>query len=687
MVGWLMAAALVLFLAGSAPARAGIWSDCVDETDPVLAIDACDAIIAEAGDDIGLAVAYYERGQAYLAKDQPDRAIADFDRAIALTPDFADAYHERGAAYLDTGQLVLAIASYDEAIRLDPANGYAYYTRGLTHYDTGNATKALADLRDAVRLIPESDPWHAEAVRSIEEIESGTLTNSSACFAETDMDELIDACTKIIAKGQPAERAHGQSLAKSYVNRGNGYRAKGDVSAAIADYNRAIELFPYLRSAYQARALAHLGERRFDQAIADFDKAVELDPDDRKAYRDRGLAKAAAGDKVGALADFRKAERLMAPGDPLRANVLALIAGLEHLLSQSSTKPTPETPAAAGPPASADDRSDCAQEADRERRVRGCTAIIDSGEGSMADRAGAFANRGWAYHEDGDYDRAIADYDRVLELTPDDVEIIRERGLAHLLAHHYEPAISDFSTSLAAEPDHAYASFLRGLAYERIGEFEKALADLQKAESRIDNESLHQDILKWIAKVEAELETIASGSVSGALVQLWNACSTVEQPDRAIAACTEIIADSAKHKLEPPRPGWDLASAHHKRGLAYLAKGYVDDALVDIDVTIKLAPDNAEAYVGRGILYYAKDELDRAIAAFDEAIRLVPDFAYAYLHRGFAYDDKGDTAKALEDLRMAARLVPRGDSIEKGALDRIADIKGRSRQALPKTGP
>ena len=124
-----------------------------------------------------------------------------------------------------------------------------------------------------------------------------------------------------------------------------------------------------------------------------------------------------------------------------------------------------------------------------------------------------------------------------------------------------------------------------------------------------------------------------------------------------------------------------------KKSLAHLAKGHVGDAMFDFDQTIRLDPDHAEAYVGRGMLYYVREEFDRAIADFDEAIRLVPDFAYAYLHRGFVYDDKGDTTKALEDLRMAARLVPRGDSIEKGALDRIADIKGRSREALPKTGP
>jgi hypothetical protein len=38
-----------------------------------------------------LAWAYTNRGIAYRAKDEPDRAIADYDKAIWLNPKFADA--------------------------------------------------------------------------------------------------------------------------------------------------------------------------------------------------------------------------------------------------------------------------------------------------------------------------------------------------------------------------------------------------------------------------------------------------------------------------------------------------------------------------------------------------------------------------------------------------------------------
>ena len=44
-------------------------------------------------------IAYYNRGSAYIDTGEYDRAIADFDRALALSPKNADVYYDRGLAY------------------------------------------------------------------------------------------------------------------------------------------------------------------------------------------------------------------------------------------------------------------------------------------------------------------------------------------------------------------------------------------------------------------------------------------------------------------------------------------------------------------------------------------------------------------------------------------------------------
>ena len=47
-------------------------------------------------------------------------AIADFDRVIAINPDYADAYSNRGAAHAGSKDYPKAIADYDKAIALNP---------------------------------------------------------------------------------------------------------------------------------------------------------------------------------------------------------------------------------------------------------------------------------------------------------------------------------------------------------------------------------------------------------------------------------------------------------------------------------------------------------------------------------------------------------------------------------------
>ena len=57
-------------------------------------------------------------------------AIADFSEAIRLNPKDAVAYNNRGVAYYAKSDLDRAIADFNEAIRLDPKDAIAYNNRG-----------------------------------------------------------------------------------------------------------------------------------------------------------------------------------------------------------------------------------------------------------------------------------------------------------------------------------------------------------------------------------------------------------------------------------------------------------------------------------------------------------------------------------------------------------------------------
>lgn len=61
---------------------------------------------------------------------------------------------------------------------------------------------------------------------------------------------------------------------------------------------------------YNDRGLIYYGKRNFEAAIADFNKSLELNPSDSVVYNNRGVAYEDKGDREQAIADYRKALEL-----------------------------------------------------------------------------------------------------------------------------------------------------------------------------------------------------------------------------------------------------------------------------------------------------------------------------------------------------------------------------------------
>ena len=121
--------------------------------DAVTAISLCTSTI-QSGQVMGefLAAAYNDRGDAYANKFDYEHAIADYDHAIKLKPDFAHAFGGRGLAYANLQDFELAIKDYDHAISLDPQYARACYGRGLAKFGLNDLDGADADIAKAVAL-------------------------------------------------------------------------------------------------------------------------------------------------------------------------------------------------------------------------------------------------------------------------------------------------------------------------------------------------------------------------------------------------------------------------------------------------------------------------------------------------------------------------------------------------------
>jgi len=130
----------------------------------------------------------------------------------------------------------------------------------------------------------------------------------------------------------------------------------------------------------------------------------------------------------------------------------------------------------------ADRYSDCDQSADPDRRIRGCTQVIERGERESSEtRSFAYTNRGNAYDDKGEVDRAIADYTKAIALDPNYAFAYNNRGLTYEKKGEIDRAIADYTKAIALDPKNAIAYTNRGAAYYSKGALDRAIADFDEA--------------------------------------------------------------------------------------------------------------------------------------------------------------------------------------------------------------
>ena len=102
--------------------------------------------------------------------------------------------------------------------------------------------------------------------------------------------------------------------ATDLLNSGVDKAESGNLKGAIADWTKAIELYPQYAFAYYNRGKAKRNLDDYEGAISDYSKAIELNPNYYQAYTNRGIVLEIVGDLKGACKDWKTAEAL---GDTL----------------------------------------------------------------------------------------------------------------------------------------------------------------------------------------------------------------------------------------------------------------------------------------------------------------------------------------------------------------------------------
>ena len=154
---WL-AAAVIPLVFSTAPAFAVDTLDiqhCQQMGDADLTINGCSKIAADKSIDAhDRAVAAFNLGIGYYAKNDLDNAIKAWTEAVTFAPDYVHAYNNLAKAYLAKTDYAKAIDTYDQAIKRDPKHALSYKGRGIAEFLDNAKEKAEADFQQAVTLDP-----------------------------------------------------------------------------------------------------------------------------------------------------------------------------------------------------------------------------------------------------------------------------------------------------------------------------------------------------------------------------------------------------------------------------------------------------------------------------------------------------------------------------------------------------
>ncbi|MDJ0705917.1 MAG: protein kinase family protein [Leptolyngbyaceae cyanobacterium MO_188.B28] len=237
--------------------------------------------------------AYYLVNQANTQKQDRNEAlaIANYNRAIQINPNYGEAYAGRGDLHSKQGNLEQALSDLTAAINLKSENSSHYYQRANIRFDLGDLQGAIEDYTQSIKL----EPTLAKA-----------YVNRGSARAEWGDDQgAVEDYTKAIelSPEQP-------ELAAAYLNRCLSYSNLDDNSAAIKDCTQAINLRPSHSLAYQNRGLVRRRVGDPQGAIQDFNIAINIDPNSPDPYYSRGLARHELGDFEGAIEDYDRALQL-----------------------------------------------------------------------------------------------------------------------------------------------------------------------------------------------------------------------------------------------------------------------------------------------------------------------------------------------------------------------------------------
>jgi tetratricopeptide (TPR) repeat protein len=552
------------------------------------------------------------RAYRALVRGDADSALAEWNALVEEYPGDVAAHVMRARFHAYRGDDAAAVADFDRAVELAPTDP-AGYRRRAAHYEAqGDGPRALANFRRAAQLDPSSDEALLGLARRLQ--------------AEGD----AKGATRVYTKA--AEKELGD--AESYNMRGFMHFVVQQYELAIADYQASLALNPMQSEAVSWRGLSRLMLKRYEPAAADFTRLIAMKPAEPFGYWRRGEALVGLGRHAEALPDLDRAIALgpdeRGAAHALRGNALVALGDVDGAL-------------------------------------RAFDVAVEREPKNVANRLWRYK----AHAEKGNWPACMLDADALLELLPDNPDVLLGHARMCITNERRNDARADLDKLIALVPEHADAHYERGQLYVGEGDSLKARDFFARAHELkpSDPEITAQHGRYQMMFARTEEERAAGKQFIDASVELdaenpeaWARAAYhlrgAGQPAEAVAYISralELDPENVEYLRERSTCLRCGAPPFHGDPDGFHAS--CERALADIEHAMELSEeDDLELYRSRASLREDLDDVEGAIADQTKLIELDPEFIDAWMDRATLRERIGDMEGARADAARAREM-------------------------------
>ncbi|HBF87222.1 MAG TPA: hypothetical protein DDX39_01170 [Bacteroidales bacterium] len=232
---------------------------------------------------------YFFRAQAFAGKNLYDKAIVDLNKSIELAPT-PEVFDMRGQMYKRLEKFDLAIADFDQALALNPQFTSAILNKAQAMNSVGKTTEAIEIINKA--------------------IDAGYFTgNPSGYSLVGNLYGSIGNFTEAVNNFRKCEAA-GSKDANMYNNKAACEIELTLLDDALSSINKSLEFEPGVFNSYMTRANIYYRLGKFEAGLLDAEKAVSMEPDNLGALNAKGLFLLDLGRRSEAEAVGKRIEEL-----------------------------------------------------------------------------------------------------------------------------------------------------------------------------------------------------------------------------------------------------------------------------------------------------------------------------------------------------------------------------------------